>query len=391
LPRSRYAAALSTHPVAYEAVGAVAGEVLEQLEGDRPDLLVCFVSRHHIDAFTDITDGLRAILEPDVLAGATAVSIAGGSREIEDEPALSVWAADLGGGHASGFVLDVQPHLDGEGAEGVRVDGWPSEASGDATVLLLADPFSFPVADLLALCNARVPGVRVIGGLASAGTVPGTNRLALDDRIVRRGAVGVVLPPEIAVRTVVSQGCRPVGSPFTVTKSERNLVLELGGRSAIARLEDLVAAADDRDRALLARGLQVGIVVDEHRVDFDRGDFLVRSVLGADQSTGAVTVGEIIEVGQTVQFQVRDADAADEDLAALLGALGVGARFGGALLFTCNGRGVSLFGHADHDTGLIDQQLGPLPLAGAFCAGEIGPIGGHNFLHGFTASIALFG
>jgi small ligand-binding sensory domain FIST len=383
VPQSRYAAALSMHPVAFEAVGAVAGEVLEQLDGDRPDLVVCFVSRHHVEAFADIAAGLRAILEPDVLVGATAVSIAGGKREVEDEPALSVWAADGGGGHASGFVLDVQST-----PEGVRVEGWPNDLAPGATVLLLADPFTMPVADLLTLCNERVPGLRVIGGLASAGNVAGANRLALDARVVSSGAVGVVLPPDIAVRTVVSQGCRPVGSPFTVTKSDRNVVLELGGRSAITRLEELVAMADERDRALLARGLHVGIVVDEQKVEFERGDFLVRSVLGADHRTGTVTVGELIDVGQVLQFHVRDAEAADEDLNELLA--GVGA-VRGALLFTCNGRGVHLFGHPDHDTGLIEEWLGPVPLAGAFCAGEIGPVGGRNFLHGFTASIALFG
>jgi small ligand-binding sensory domain FIST len=383
---SRYAAALSTHPDAAEAVGAVAGEILEQLDGNRPDLLVWFVSRHHTEAFADIAAGLRALLEPDVLIGATAIAIAGGSREIEDEPAVSVWAADWGGAGAEGFLLEVVPDV-----EGVRVDGWPSSAAADATVLLLADPFTFPVADLLSLCNARVPGLRVIGGLASAGAMAGANRLALDDRVVRSGAVGVVIPPEVAVRTIVSQGCRPVGSPFTVTKAERNVVFELGGRSAISRLEELVAAADERDRALLARGLHVGVVVDERNVDFDRGDFIVRAVLGADESTGAVTIGELVEVGQTLQFQVRYAEAADEDLAALLSSSQDGRPVGGVLLFTCNGRGRHLFGHPDHDTALIDERIGPVPLAGAFCAGEIGPIGGRNFLHGFTASLALFG
>jgi small ligand-binding sensory domain FIST len=385
---SRYAAALSTHPVAFEAVGAVAGEIIEQLEGDRPDLLVCFMSRHHVARFTDIAHGLRALIEPDVLLGATAVSIAGGSREVEDEPALSVWAADWGGGRASGFALDVQSYVGPHGAEGVRVDGWPTDIDGDATVVLLADPFSFPVADLLSLCNERVPGLQVIGGLASAGPMAGTNRLALDDRITDRGAVGVVLPPEVAVRTIVSQGCRPVGSPFTVTKAERNVVAELGGRTAIARLEELVAAAGDEERELLAHGLQMGIVVNEHRTEFDRGDFLVRNVIAADHRNGTVTVGEQIEIGQTLQFQVRDADAAEEDLAALLA--GVGRDVRAALLFTCNGRGVHLFGRRDHDTGMIEEWLGPVPLAGAFCAGEIGPIGGRNFLHAFTASIALF-
>ena len=207
----------------------------------------------------------------------------------------------------------------------------------------------------------------------------------LDDEVSRDGAVGVFLDG-VDVGTVVSQGCRPVGQAFTVTRAERNLVLELGGQPALQRLQELAAGADEAERELLRRGLQVGVVVDEHQAEFARGDFLVRNVLGADPDAGAVAVGDQIEVGQTLQFQVRDGAAADEDLRALLGAQ----RAAGALLFTCNGRGSHLFGTADHDSGLLDQLLGPLAVAGAFCAGELGPIGGRNFLHSFTASVALF-
>lgn len=387
MPAARYAAALSVHPVAFEAAGAVAGELLEQLDGERPDLLVCFASRHHSGAFDDIARGLRAILEPDVLVGATAHSIAGGPREVEDEPGLSVWAADWGGGHGRGFALDVARQVDAQGNAGVVVGGWPRDLEAGSTLLLLADPFSLPVAELLAQCNENLPGVRVIGGLASAGMMPEGNRLALDDAIVRSGAVGVVLPPAVGVRTLVSQGCRPVGSPFTVTKAEGNVVFELGGQRAIARLEELVALADDQERALLAHGLHVGVVVDEHKTRFERGDFLVRAVLAADHRSGTITVGDEITVGQVLQFHVRDADAADDDLRALLSPCPVPS---GALLFTCTGRGRALFGARDHDTGVVEELFGPLPLAGAFCAGEIGPIAGRNFLHSFTASLALF-
>jgi small ligand-binding sensory domain FIST len=384
---SRYAAALSVHPVAFEAVGEVAGALLEQLDGDRPDLVVCFVSRQHLAAFTDIVSGLRAILEPDVLVATTALAVAGGAREVEDEPGLSVWAADWGGGHARGFMLDVARHRDREGHDGVRIDGWPRDIAAGSTLVLLADPFTVPVTDLLAQCNESLPGVHVIGGLASAATMAGGNRLALDDRVVREGAVGIVLPPELRVRTLVSQGCRPVGSPFTVTKAEGNVVLELGGQRAITRLEELVAFADERDRSLLADGLHVGVVVDEHKSEFGRGDFLVRAVLAADHRSGAITVGDDVTVGQVLQFHVRDADSADDDLtAALAGAHPVHA----ALLFTCTGRGRRLFGHADHDTVAIEDAFRPVPLAGAFCAGEIGPVGGRNFLHSFTATLALF-
>lgn len=378
---SRYAAALSVHPVAFEAVGAVAGEILEQLEGERPDLVVCFVSRHHVPAFADIASGLRAILEPDVLVGATAVAVAGGAREIEDEPGITVWAANWGGGRASGFSLDVRREGDA-----VRVEGWPGDLEAGSTVLFLADPFTFPVVELLDQCNELLPGVHVIGGLASAGAMPGGNRLVLDDRVVPGGAVGVVLSPAIGVRTIVSQGCRPVGSPFTVTKAEGNVVHELGGQRAIARLEELVARADDRDRELLAQGLHVGVVVDEHKTEFERGDFLVRAVLAADQRSGALTIGDDVGVGQVLQFHVRDSDSATDDLVAALGSRCAGA----GLLFTCTGRGRRMFGSPDHDTGVVEEQLGPMALAGAFCAGEIGPVGGRNFLHSFTASLALF-
>jgi small ligand-binding sensory domain FIST len=204
---------------------------------------------------------------------------------------------------------------------------------------------------------------------------------------VQSGAVGVVLPPEIGVRTIVSQGCRPVGSPFTVTKAAGNVVLELGGQPAIARLEELVARADERDRALLAEGLHVGVVVDEHKTEFERGDFLVRAVLAADRRSGALTIGDDVSVGQVLQFHVRDADSADDDLLSLL----EGSRdTNAALLFTCTGRGRRMFKQPDHDTNAVEDQLGPVALAGAFCAGEIGPVGGRNFLHSFTASLALF-
>jgi small ligand-binding sensory domain FIST len=190
----------------------------------------------------------------------------------------------------------------------------------------------------------------------------------------------------VPVRTVVSQGCRPVGQPYVVTRGEGNRIDELAGRAAIERVQDTAAEASEEDRDLMRAGLHVGLVVDEHQADFERGDFLVRNVLGGDQATGAIVVGGDISVGQTVQFHVRDAAAADEDLREMLS----GVEAAAALLFTCNGRGQQLFGMPDHDAGVVDQLLGPLPIAGAFCAGEIGPVGGRNYLHGFTASIALF-
>jgi small ligand-binding sensory domain FIST len=191
----------------------------------------------------------------------------------------------------------------------------------------------------------------------------------------------------------VAQGCRPVGDPYTVTRAEANMIFELGGRPPLVRLRELAAALPGRDRELLARGVQLGLVIDEYQAEPRQGDFLIRGVAGADPDSGAITVGEAVEVGQTAQFHVRDADSADEDLRRTLereSTALAGRRAAGALLFTCNGRGSRLFTEPNHDAGLVAKMLGEIPVAGFFCAGELGPVGGQNYLHAFTASIALF-
>lgn len=384
----RYAASLSRHPVPAHAVGEAAGEILEALEGDDPDLLVCFLSPHFVGTCEDVAHALEGILDPGVLLGMTAVSVIGGSLEVEDAPALSMFAASLPG--ATLVPVSMQP----DPAEpGAVIGGLPGTASG--TLVLLADPFSVAVDRLLAGWTASHPDLTVIGGAASAARGPGGNRLlaggtglgaAAGPTVRTDGAVGVVLEG-VPVQTVVSQGCRPVGNPYVVTRGEGNRVVELGGRPALDRLQECAAGAGTADLELLRDGVHVGLVVDEHRAEFGRGDFLVRQVVGADPDSGALAVGDRVAVGQTVQFHVRDATAADEDLRALLA--GVDAAAG--LVFTCNGRGRAFFGAPNHDAGVLDRLLGPLPAAGAFCAGEIGPIGGKNFLHSYTASLALFG
>jgi small ligand-binding sensory domain FIST len=379
---NRYAAALSLHPTPVEAAGEVAGEIIERFDGERPDLVVCFTSPHHVGAFEDVAGAMRKLLEPEVFVGASAVGVAGGSVEVENGPGLSVFAARFGGGRVSGVALDAI-----QTADGMEISGWPDELPAHGTLLMFADPYSFPVNDFLRLCNEQVPELTVIGGCASAGLRPGGNRIVLDDRIMTSGAVAVMCSDDVPVRAVVSQGCRPIGKPLTITSADRNLVHELAGRPAMARLQEIVDAATDHDRELMREGLHLGLVVDEHRLDFERGDFLVRNLLGADQATGSLAVGEVVDVGQTVQFHVRDAVAADEDLRHLLN----GVSGGGALMFTCNGRGTHLFAEPGHDASVTSDMLGDAPLAGAFCAGEIGPVGGHNFFHSFTASIAVFG
>ncbi|MGH9279599.1 MAG: FIST signal transduction protein, partial [Acidimicrobiales bacterium] len=231
----------------------------------------------------------------------------------------------------------------------------------------------------------EMPHLPLIGGMALAGRALGSNRLVIDDQVVRSGAVGVLLGEGVDVDLVVSQGCRPIGHPLTVTKAEGNVVFELGGKPALQRLGELAEVMPEEERQQLYRGVQFGLVIDEHKVDFGRGDFLIRSVMGGDPESGAIQVGDTVDVGATAQFQMRDAASADEDLRHLL----AGRDADAALLFTCSGRGRGLFSVPDHDATVLSDRLDGAPVAGMFCAGELGPVGGRNFLHGFTASIAL--
>ena len=382
-----FAAAISRHPASADATAEVVGQVLDA-GGAGPDLAVLFCTGDHVDAFADVVGTVQALVGPRRLLGITAGGVIGGTEEVEHPPALSLWTGTLG------YVPEPVRLTAASTSAGVALQGLPQPASAGTgagprarrqTVLLLADPFSLPVPDLLDVVAAADSPVPVIGGLASAGITPGQNRLALDGEVFAEGAVGVLLD---GVDTVVSQGCRPIGSPMIVTRAEGNLLVELAGRSAVEQVEQLLGKITAEDRALLASGgLHLGIVADEHKLAFERGDFLVRNVIGADRERGALAVGATPEVGTTVQFHLRDAASADEDLRALLATQRDAA---GALLFTCNGRGRRLFGEPDHDALLVAEHTATRAVAGMFCAGEIGPIGGRSFLHSFTASVLLF-
>jgi small ligand-binding sensory domain FIST len=374
-----FAAALSLHPEPAEATGEVVGTVLERL-GEAPDLAVLFCSPHHVDAVADVAAAVRTLLRPGVLLGTTAVAVMEGAREVEDGPAVALWAARLPARPRPVRLTAART------AAGVALSGLSSSTfePGD-TLLLLADPFTLPVDAIVEALGDLDPPVPVVGGLASAAAAPGGNRLVLDDEVGDAGGVGAVLPAEVPLTLVVSQGCRPVGDPMIVTRAEGNLLVELAGRPALDRLEELVAAAGPDERHQLAAGIHMGIAVDEHRMSFGPGDFVVRNVVGADRRSGALAVADRVAVGTTVQFQVRDASAADEDLRAHM----AGTSGDAALVFTCNGRGRRLFGDPDHDASVVQSAVRG-PVAGMFCAGEIGPVGDRSFLHGFTAGVVLF-
>ncbi|HUH06747.1 MAG TPA: FIST N-terminal domain-containing protein [Egibacteraceae bacterium] len=373
-------------PSALAAADAALEQVAGGLGGQPPELVVAFIGGDYADEAEPIRQRIVERLAPRHVLGATAGGVIVDAREIEDPAALSLWAAHLPGAELT--PLAWSPPLDRPADAGDL--GWDPPPESAMGLIALADPFTFPADAFLSWLQHVRPGLPVSGGLASGSLRPGGNRLLLDGEVLEEGAVGIAVGGDVRLRTLVSQGCRPVGSSWVVTRAERNLLQELGGAPPVERIQETYADADPADRDLMRAGLQIGMVIDEYRDTFDRGDFLVRGVIGAEPETGAVAVGDIIEVGQTVQFHVRDADSADEDLRELLD------RFSaevdppaGALLFTCNGRGARLFGSDSHDALLVREALGAPPVAGFFCAGEFGPVGQRAFLHGFTASIAV--
>ena len=372
-------AALSEHPLATHAVGETVGHLLE-VGGPRPDLVTLFVTEPHVGAIEDIVRAVRHLLEPRVMVGSTAQSVLGGAREVEDHSALVVQAMWFGGARVRPVRIDAVP-----GPDGPQLRGLGALEGARGTLILATDPFSFPVDLALGDLSVVAPGLSVIGGAASAARRPGGNRLVLDAAIHDHGAVAVLIEETVPLSTAVSQGCRPIGAPYTVTRAERNRLHELGGRPALERLREVVDALDPEDRALAADGLHVGRVVDEHLAEFRRGDFLVRSVLGADRENGALAVGDEIPVGATVQFQVHDAASAREDLVEVLGRR----RAAGALCFTDLARGSGFFGAPDQDALAVSDALDGAAVAGAFCSGTFGPVGGRSAVHDAAICVLL--
>lgn len=377
----RIGAALSTDPDPAKATAEAVEEARTRLGEAEVSLALLAASRHHAPSDEVVLNALRVTARPERVVGCVAETVVGGDREVEGGPAIAVWLASLPRPVETFHMEFVRT------SEGGLFGGYRFEEAKPGPYLLIGDPFSFPTDLLLEHLNDRVPGTVVMGGMATGGVGSGDTRLFWDERVVDTGAVGACMPG-IRLRALVSQGCRPIGNAYTVTRAEGNLIRGLGGRPPLERLQELVETLSPHDRELVGRGLHVGRVIDEYKAEPERGDFLIRGVTGVDPQSGALAVGDTIQIGQTIRFHVRDAATADEDLRTLLQQDAEPAA--GALLFTCNGRGSRLFSAPDHDASLVSSELGGLPLAGFNCAGEIGPVGGKNFLHGFTASIALF-
>lgn len=383
-----FSVAASTHSKMDQAVEQVCQQ-LRETRSDSPDLVVVFVSEHHAEGWDQLASRLVDRLTPRCLVGCSGEAVIEAKRELEDQPGLVVWCAWMKNASLAPFQLRFENTPDG-GA----IVGWPRELEDEwpegAVLLVLADPYSFPADYLLHRVNEDRPGAVVVGGMASGGAAPGENRLFFNERSMSDGAVGVMFDESARVTTLVSQGCRPIGEPMVITRAERNVIEELGGATAYERLESLFNQLPTHEQLMVQRGLQVGRVVTEYQDRFEAGDFLIRNVLGLDQESGAMTIADYVRPGQTIQFHIRDELAAHRDLEVLLRRHRKSGQAQAGLLFTCNGRGSRLFSEPSHDALTISNELGAIPLAGFFAQGEMGPVGGNNFMHGFTASLVLF-
>lgn len=366
------------------SIDEAAAETLEQLAADlepaRPDLILAFVTDHFAPGFAQLTALVHRRFPGALFVGCTAGGAIGGGAEIEHRAALAVTAASLPGVDLHGLHL------------GADVATWPGGAAADArAVLVLPCPLTCPTDKLLAWTDARWPQAVKIGGLASGGMTghgPTGNTLFLDDERHREGALVVTFAGDVAVDTIVAQGCRPIGLPMVVTKGLGNVILELDGAPALATLERLHASLPPADRALCRHSLFIGLVPGPAPSEIRRRDVLIRNLIGCDRAAGALSVAAPIERGDVVQFHLRDADTSTQDLQELLAE--PWAVPAGALLFSCVGRGQLLYGAPGHDSGAFQRALGPVPLGGFFCNGEVGPVGGKTFLHGYTSAFALF-
>ena len=355
-----------------------------------PDIAIVFVSPHFADEFQDIADAIQETLQPRNMIGCVGDSIVSGGREIEGDPAITIWAAALPDTkiETARLLLERVPDRGFiSGTEELPFDQITERE--ESALIVLGEPFSFPADLLLSQLAADYPELRVIGGMASGFQQPGKNLVLVNGTVYCEGAAGLLIDGGVKVHSVVSQGCRPIGDRTIVTKVEQNLILELGGKPAMQVLEEMFIRLPTSDHDLMSKGFFLGRVISEYQDDYEMGDFLIRNVMSMDNERSAVVVNDYFQVGQTVQFQVRDEETASNELRQLLKKTD-SAEIRGGLVFTCNGRGTKLFAEPDHDAGVIRETVGEIPLAGFFAQGEIGPVGRENHMHGYTASVLLF-
>lgn len=359
----------------------------------RADLALVFVAAPLMPHAADIIEIVQVHARARILMGCSGSGVISNAREVENGAAISFALLRAPGAE---FTARHFTAADIEAANGPR--WWHARSGVDPEStggwLVLADPFSLDAEAWLQEWNEAYPGVTTVGGLAGGAADAAQSQLFLNQDVHTDGAIALSVSGTLSLESLVSQGCRPIGRPWTVTAAERNLVQRIGNLPALTVLQETFDELPAEDKARAGGNIFVGLALNEYQEEHRRGDFLVRNLLAADPQSGIVAVGTRVRVGQTLQFQFRDGAAAAEDLSSLLSSAEerlAGREVFAACLCSCAGRGNRLFGEPHHDARQVHEGFGrDLPLAGFFCNGEIGPVGGRAFLHGYTAAVALF-
>jgi small ligand-binding sensory domain FIST len=369
-----------------------AKDLRRQLSAPRVSLALLFMHPRFFEHAAQILELLRVHAEIPLLLGCSSNSLIAGDQEVEQNAGLSLGLYHLPGATLQPFHFTQEQVEEGTGPgywhmeTGItpeQINGW----------LAFADPFHLDAEAWLRTWNEAYAPLPVVGGLASGDYTEQVTQVYLNGEVFEEGGVAVAIGGEIALASVISQGCTPIGDTWTITRAERNFIHEIANRPAYEVLAETFSNLPPQEQQNARGNLFVGLVTNEYLDEFHRGDFLIRNLIGADPKSGTIAVGAFPRAGQTMQFQRRDAVAGSEDISALLQHRHKqlsGKTIYGACLCSCNGRGSGLFGEPSHDARHVQQEFGPIGLAGFFCNGEIGPIGNKNFLHGYTASIALF-
>ncbi|MGK7921371.1 MAG: FIST N-terminal domain-containing protein [Trichodesmium sp.] len=408
----RWSNSISTRPSLEAAVKEVVEKSLESLE-TTADLGLVFISSAFASEYPRLMPLLKEHLPETIMIGCGGGGIIGMDQdgkpqELEQEAAISLSLAHLPDVVVKAFHISAEqlPDLDSSPDDWCNLIGVPTV--DNPQFIILADPFSPKINDLLQGLDYAYPNSAKVGGLAS-GSLGGQNAgLFYQKHLYDEGVVGVSLSGQIILETIVAQGCRPIGKPYRVTEGERNIVLELeelvnaeqvsGGikQSPLEALQDLVQNLNEKDRKLAENSLFVGIVRNEFKQNLEQGDFLIRNLIGVDPKAGAIAIGDRVRVGQRIQFHLRDAHTSAEDLEMLLERYHrevspetKSTNSAAALMFSCLGRGENLYGQPNFDSRLFSRYLN-IPISGFFCNGEIGPVGGSTFLHGYTSVFGIF-
>lgn len=373
----QWASALSTR----DDVASAMAEVLAQVGGvSKPDLVFVFTSGEHTENLSGFAEALWGTFGDACVLGAASQGVIGAGREIEGRNAVSVTVGRLPGVAVEPVV--VRPE-DGPWS----VDRWRAEVRAERGLIVVADPFSFDLAAQLPTLQHAFPNVPIVGGLGSASPEQSSPRLLAGGGLHPGGLVGVGLSGRLRFVSAVAQGCRPLGAPMFVTHCEGNRIFELDGRPVVDVLRELYATLDPIDQALFGTALFLGVQMrDQH--EYAQGDFLIRNLVGISSDPTALVTAYIPERFQVVQLHVRDEQAARDDLARTLDGV-TGAPRGG-LLVSCVGRGEGLFGEPDHDSRRFAERFADAPIGGFFGNGEVGPVQGQSYVHGYTSVFGLF-